>query len=67
MHVHVHIHAQVEGPTAYDVAANFEERWRKQAPKELKAELVDLAGDEFDLKCPGPCDENEMWQCQIFR
>ena len=58
---------QIEGPAAYDVAANFEERWRKQASEALKAELVDLVSDDFDPTCPGPCDASDMWQCQIFR
>ena len=58
---------QIEGPAARDVAANFEERWRKQGPPLLQAKLVDLSSDEFDPKCTGADDQNEMWQCQVFR
>ena len=58
----------MEGETAYHIAVNFEERWKKQAPVALRGELINLLSDEFDLKCAGSdvSDENG-WKCQLFR
>ena len=59
---------QVEGPAAVDILVNFEERWKKQAPKDKKNRLLDIRGGElFDTKCPAPCEEGQEWDCQLFR
>ncbi|KAL6842247.1 hypothetical protein ACP4OV_027895 [Aristida adscensionis] len=62
------IHAKLEGPAAWDVLHNFEQRWRKQGRKDL---LVDLRGME-DVITPSaqaaaPGDDPEAWNVQLFR
>ncbi|KAL6643229.1 hypothetical protein ACP70R_021410 [Stipagrostis hirtigluma subsp. patula] len=61
------IHSKLEGPAAWDVLHNFEQRWRKQGRKDL---LVDLRGME-DLVVPEtqavPADNREAWNVQVFR
>jgi len=36
------IHSRVEGPIAWDVLFNFEQRWRKQGGKDILAPLREL-------------------------
>ncbi|XP_024017312.1 phospholipase D alpha 1 isoform X2 [Morus notabilis] len=61
------IHCRLEGPIAWDVLCNFEQRWRKQGHKDLLLELREL-GDTFVP--PSPVifsEEQETWNVQLFR
>lgn len=61
------IHSRLEGPIAWDVLFNFEQRWRKQGGKDLLVQLREL--DEIIIP-PSPVmfpDDNETWNVQLFR
>lgn len=61
------IHSRLEGPIAWDVLFNFEQRWRKQGGKDL---LVPLRELEDAIITPSPVtfpDDQETWNVQLFR
>ncbi|KAM1155224.1 hypothetical protein ACFX15_025555 [Malus domestica] len=61
------IHCRLEGPIAWDVLFNFEQRWRKQGGKDLLVELTEL-DDTF--MPPSPVmfpQDHETWTVQLFR
>ncbi|XP_058074447.1 phospholipase D alpha 1-like isoform X4 [Magnolia sinica] len=61
------IHCRLEGPIAWDVLFNFEQRWRKQGRKGLLLELRDLADI---IITPSPVmfpEDTETWNVQLFR
>lgn len=61
------IHSRLEGPIAWDVLYNFEQRWRKQGGKDLLLSLREL--DDVIIP-PSPAmfpDDPERWQVQLFR
>ncbi|XP_057768087.1 phospholipase D alpha 1-like [Salvia miltiorrhiza] len=61
------IHCKLEGPVAWDVLFNFEQRWRKQGGKDLLLELNDL---QSIIIPPSPVtflDDAETWNVQVFR
>ncbi|XP_058074446.1 phospholipase D alpha 1-like isoform X3 [Magnolia sinica] len=61
------IHCRLEGPIAWDVLFNFEQRWRKQGRKGLLLELRDLADI---IITPSPVmfpEDRETWNVQLFR
>lgn len=61
------VHCRLEGPAAWDVLANFEQRWKKQAPKRLSGRLLD---DLSPATFPDPCsfhDDVDPWNVQVFR
>lgn len=61
------IHSRLEGPAAWDVLFNFEQRWRKQGKKDLLLELRELEGTIIP---PSPVtypDDHESWNVQVFR
>ncbi|KAF9614958.1 hypothetical protein IFM89_021388 [Coptis chinensis] len=61
------IHSRLEGPIAWDVLYNFEQRWRKQGGKDLLVQLRDLADIIIP---PSPVmfpDDHETWNVQLFR
>ncbi|TVU45631.1 hypothetical protein EJB05_05122 [Eragrostis curvula] len=77
------IHCKIEGPAAWDVLHNFEQRWRKQGGKDdlvhnvlfpwkkEKDVLIDLRGME-DVIVPKsvpavPDGDQEAWNVQVFR
>lgn len=56
------IHSRVEGPIAWDVLFNFEQRWRKQGGKDMLVPLRDL---EDTIIPPSPVmypDDHETWK-----
>ncbi|KAI4387065.1 hypothetical protein MLD38_004926 [Melastoma candidum] len=60
------IHSRLEGPIAWDVLYNFEQRWRKQGGKDLLVPLRELD----DIIPPSPVmfpDDPERWNVQLFR
>jgi len=58
------IHASVRGPAAYDVIANFRERWFKQA-SDAAGELVDL--NSIGMGQPVRHTSAESWCTQVLR
>ncbi|XP_075510950.1 phospholipase D alpha 1 [Primulina tabacum] len=61
------IHSRLEGPIAWDVLFNFEQRWRKQGGKDLLLNLREL--DDVIVP-PSPVmypDDHETWNVQLFR
>lgn len=61
------IHSRLEGPIAWDVLFNFEQRWRKQGGKDL---LVNLRELNDIIIPPSPVtfpDDHETWNVQLFR
>ncbi|KAL6897808.1 hypothetical protein ACP4OV_006767 [Aristida adscensionis] len=61
------IHCRLEGPVAWDVLYNFEQRWRKQGGKDLLLQLREL-GDEIIPPSPVTFPEDpETWHVQLFR
>ncbi|KZV56057.1 phospholipase d alpha [Dorcoceras hygrometricum] len=61
------IHSRLEGPIAWDVLFNFEQRWKKQGGKDILLNLRDL---EDVIIPPSPAtypDDQETWNVQLFR
>ncbi|XP_075489345.1 phospholipase D alpha 1-like [Primulina tabacum] len=61
------IHSRLEGPIAWDVLFNFEQRWKKQGGKDILLNLRDL---EDVIIPPSPAtytDDHETWNVQLFR
>ncbi|KAJ3677189.1 hypothetical protein LUZ60_002913 [Juncus effusus] len=59
------VHSRLEGPAAWDVLTNFEQRWKKQAPREIEQSLLNITQEMF----PNPTwvDQPESWNVQVFR
>ncbi|XP_057958820.1 phospholipase D alpha 1-like isoform X2 [Malania oleifera] len=61
------IHCRLEGPIAWDVLYNFEQRWKKQVGDETLIPLNELY--KFIIR-PSPVvllDNQETWNVQLFR
>ncbi|KAG0465326.1 hypothetical protein HPP92_019490 [Vanilla planifolia] len=61
------IHSRLEGPIAWDVLFNFEQRWRKQGGKDVLVPLRDLSDVIIP---PSPVmfpNDKETWNVQLFR
>ncbi|KAH9602147.1 hypothetical protein KSS87_007621 [Heliosperma pusillum] len=61
------IHSRLEGPAAWDVLQNFEQRWRKQGGKDL---LLNLREMKAIFIPPSPVtfpNDDETWNVQVFR
>ncbi|MBA0840528.1 hypothetical protein Goarm_003106 [Gossypium armourianum] len=61
------IHSRLEGPIAWDVLFNFEQRWRRQGGKDVLLQLREL---EDVIIPPSPVafpDDHETWNVQLFR
>ncbi|KQK07276.1 hypothetical protein BRADI_2g34290v3 [Brachypodium distachyon] len=62
------IHCRLEGPVAWDVLYNFEQRWRKQGGKDLLANLRTELAEEIIPPSPVVFPEDrEAWSVQLFR
>nr|XP_043623128.1 phospholipase D alpha 1-like [Erigeron canadensis] len=60
------IHSKLEGPIAWDVLFNFEQRWRKQGGKNVLVNFRELD----DIIPPSSVtfhDDPESWNVQLFR
>ncbi|CAO2825818.1 unnamed protein product [Amaranthus hypochondriacus] len=60
------IHCRLEGPVAWDVLYNFEQRWTKQVGKQFlytRNELAERLGKPSEVKV----EDQETWNVQIFR
>ncbi|KAJ7958772.1 Phospholipase D [Quillaja saponaria] len=61
------IHCRLEGPVAWDVLYNFEQRWERQVGKQFLFTLRQL--DDIITR-PAPLttsDDRETWNVQLFR
>ncbi|CAH9088514.1 unnamed protein product [Cuscuta europaea] len=61
------IHSRLEGPIAWDVLYNFEQRWKKQGGKDVILNLREL--DDVIIP-PSPVtfpDDHDTWNVQLFR
>jgi phospholipase D1/2 len=61
------IHSRLEGPIAWDVLYNFEQRWRKQGGKDILVQIRDLADIIIP---PSPVmfpEDRDGWNVQLFR
>ncbi|TVU46769.1 hypothetical protein EJB05_06328 [Eragrostis curvula] len=58
------IHCRVEGPAAWDVLENFEQRWRKQGDGENHLVVLNKAWAERET---APEGDAESWNVQVFR
>ncbi|XP_054782042.1 phospholipase D alpha 1-like [Prosopis cineraria] len=61
------IHSRLEGPIAWDVLFNFEQRWKKQGRKDV---LVSHEVLEEIVIPPSPVmfpEDHETWNVQLFR
>ncbi|KAJ4750190.1 Phospholipase D [Rhynchospora pubera] len=62
------IHCRVEGPIAWDVLYNFEQRWRKQGGKDLLVKLREDLSETIIPPSPVMFPEDpETWHVQLFR
>ncbi|XP_064983700.1 phospholipase D alpha 1-like [Musa acuminata AAA Group] len=61
------VHSKVEGQAAWDVLTNFEQRWIKQAPKELTNYLVNVRERPQIFPIPSDSATAESWNVQVFR
>ncbi|KAK8482962.1 hypothetical protein V6N13_081296 [Hibiscus sabdariffa] len=61
------MHCRLEGPVAWDVLFNFEQRWRKQGEKDVLVYLSEL----HDILVPPSLvtspEDHETWNVQLFR
>ena len=61
-------HAKAEGPIAYDIKKNFEERWEKQGSgSEWFNTLNDGEFADPEASPPLPDEEGGPWTLQLFR
>ncbi|KAI4324718.1 hypothetical protein MLD38_030178 [Melastoma candidum] len=61
------IHSRLEGPIAWDVLYNFEQRWRKQGGRDILIRLQELSSI---IVPPSPVmypDDRDSWNVQLFR
>lgn len=66
------IHCRLEGPAAWDVLYNFEQRWKKQATKTTYRNQLFTMKElhEFTVSPSSPViptDDPETWNVQVFR
>lgn len=63
------IHCRLEGPVAWDVLYNFEQRWKRQVPEKLKGFLISQNKLSEILTHPftSASSDTESWNVQIFR
>ncbi|KAL5056846.1 hypothetical protein RYX36_028450 [Vicia faba] len=61
------IHSRLEGPIAWDVKFNFEQRWRKQGGKAMLVPLRELQRVLIDQSQVTFPDDQETWNVQLFR
>ena len=63
------IHCRLEGPVAWDVVHNFEQRWKMQATHHLQSKLLPMR-DISTISPPTEVtfeDDPETWHVQYFR
>ncbi|KAG7973233.1 hypothetical protein I3843_07G217700 [Carya illinoinensis] len=61
------IHCQLEGPVAWDVLNNFEQRWIKQVGDKFPIPPIKIYGIETNPSPVTLTTDSETWNVQIFR
>ncbi|KAL2650476.1 hypothetical protein R1flu_018604 [Riccia fluitans] len=63
------VHSKLEGPAAWDVLHNFEQRWKMQAGDDMQEKLLSLVDiPEMDPSTAVMEDDDpETWNVQVFR
>ncbi|KAE9603710.1 putative phospholipase D [Lupinus albus] len=61
------IHCKVEGPVAWDVLQNFQQRWEKQVGKQIILPSSKLDEILVPRSVVATTDQNETWDVQVFR
>ena len=63
------IHSKVEGPIAYDIFQNFNERWNLQGKTygEFLSDEQCKYYQESTVSTPLAIDQVQLWNCQLFR
>lgn len=61
------IHSRIEGPLAYDVMKNFEERWGKQAGNNMNALTPMEQYNGEGLMMDYTYNQPDSWNVQVFR
>ncbi|XP_076901716.1 phospholipase D alpha 1-like [Bidens hawaiensis] len=61
------IHCKLEGPIAWDVLFNFEQRWLKQGGKDLLNDIRDLDHIIIPPSAVMLPHDHESWNVQLFR
>ncbi|XXG63645.1 hypothetical protein AAC387_Pa05g1785 [Persea americana] len=61
------IHCRLEGPIAWDVLFNFEQRWRKQGGKDLLIQLREMSDVIIPPSSVTFPEDTETWNVQLFR
>ncbi|KAG4947868.1 hypothetical protein JHK82_041040 [Glycine max] len=61
------IHSRLEGPIAWDVLFNFEQRWKKQGGKDLLIPPKDLENVIIPPSVVTYPEDHEAWNVQLFR
>ncbi|XP_020584561.1 phospholipase D alpha 1-like [Phalaenopsis equestris] len=61
------LHSKLEGPAAWDVLTNFEQRWKLQSPKELSNCLLNIQDKPDVFPLPSNLTTAESWNVQVFR
>ncbi|XP_027356581.1 phospholipase D alpha 1-like [Abrus precatorius] len=61
------IHCKLEGPIAWDVLFNFQQRWEKQVGKKFLLPSSMLDDYLLPQSTVARSDENEVWNVQLFR
>ncbi|PKI79572.1 phospholipase D alpha 1-like isoform X2 [Punica granatum] len=61
------VHCRLEGPVAWDVLVNFEQRWGKQGRKDMLLKLDDLESVFMSQSESAFSEDPETWKVQLFR
>lgn len=61
------IHCRLEGPSAWDILYNFEQRWRKQGVQDVLLQLEELQKIIIPQSPVTFPDDPETWNVQVFR
>ncbi|KAJ4959230.1 hypothetical protein NE237_026341 [Protea cynaroides] len=61
------LHSRLEGPIAWDVLCNFEQRWEKQGGRNFLLPLRDLEGIIVPQSTVMFPEDHDTWNVQLFR
>lgn len=61
------IHSKLEGPIAWDVLYNFEQRWRKQGGRGMETRLLNIVQNGLGPVTATLENDPETWNVQLFR
>lgn len=61
------VHCRLEGPVAWDVLVNFEQRWKKQGGKDILLKLDSLKNVFIARSESKFSKDSDTWKVQLFR